>query len=111
MAGGASSLIVVVMIGLLAAMAIPAFQKVRQASIEKACFNNRMMLAAGLEQHTLEHGKAPQNFSEIVGPAKYVATMPVCPGAGQYNAQKRDAEFEVSCTIHGVGRPAIPARP
>ena len=110
MAGGASSLIVVVMIGLLAAMAIPAFQKVRQASIEKACFNNRLMLAAGLEQHTLEHRKAPQNFSEIVGPGKYVATMPVCPGAGEYNAQKRDAEFEVSCTIHGVGRPAIPAR-
>jgi Zn-dependent protease with chaperone function len=110
LAGGASALIVVVMIGLLAAMAIPAFQKVRQASIEKACFNNRMLITAALDQHALEHdGKAPENFSEIIGPDRYIKSMPVCPTGGQYGAQHVGKEFQVSCSVHGQGRPAFVA--
>jgi len=37
-------MIVVVIIGLLAAMAIPAFQKVRQSSQDKAVLNNARQL-------------------------------------------------------------------
>ncbi|MBI5771009.1 MAG: prepilin-type N-terminal cleavage/methylation domain-containing protein, partial [Verrucomicrobia bacterium] len=39
-------MIVVVIIGLLAAMAIPAFQKVRTSSQDKAVLNNARQLAA-----------------------------------------------------------------
>jgi len=39
-------MIVVVIIGLLAAMAIPAFQKVRQSSQDKAVLNNARQLSA-----------------------------------------------------------------
>jgi type IV pilus assembly protein PilA len=46
-------MIVVVIIGLLAAMAIPAFQKVRQSSQDKAVLNNARQLAAAADQFFL----------------------------------------------------------
>jgi len=49
-------MIVVVIIGLLAAMAIPAFQKVRATSQDKAVTNNLRQLASGAQQYMLEYG-------------------------------------------------------
>ena len=49
-------MIVVVIIGLLAAMAIPAFQKVRTNSQDKAVLNNARQLSAGADQYYLENG-------------------------------------------------------
>ena len=49
-------MIVVVIIGLLAAMAIPAFQKVRQSSQDKTVMNNARQLAAAADQYFLENG-------------------------------------------------------
>ena len=57
------------------------FQKVREASIEKACYNNRRLLGAALDQYSLEHGKPPQSLSDVVGADKYVKTMPICPSS------------------------------
>lgn len=48
-------MIVVVIIGLLAAMAIPAFQKVRQNSRHSAMDNDARQLAAGAQQYMLEN--------------------------------------------------------
>ncbi len=49
-------MIVVVIIGLLAAMAIPAFQKVRQNSIEKTLTNDARQLAGAANQIYMETG-------------------------------------------------------
>jgi type IV pilus assembly protein PilA len=43
-------MIVVVIIGLLAAMAIPAFQKVRRNSIAKTMLNDARQIASGMQQ-------------------------------------------------------------
>ena len=64
-----------VTVGLLAAMAIPAFQKVRVASQEKAVLNNLRMLAAAADQHYLETGQRAANFADIVGPTRYVKEL------------------------------------
>lgn len=52
-------MIVVVIIGLLAAMAIPAFQKVRTSSQDKAVLNNARSLAAAADTYFLEKGFRP----------------------------------------------------
>ena len=52
-------MIVVVIIGLLAAMAIPAFQKVRRNSIGKAMINDARQLGSALSQIATEFGAAP----------------------------------------------------
>ncbi|MGB0257928.1 MAG: type II secretion system protein, partial [Coraliomargarita sp.] len=49
-------MIVVVIIGLLAAMAIPAFQKVRENAIDKGLINDGRQLGQAAQQYYLENG-------------------------------------------------------
>src|ERR1700757_4008113 len=60
-------MIVVVIIGLLAAMAIPAFQKVRQSSQDKAVLNNARQLSAAADQYYLENGASTVTQGSLVG--------------------------------------------
>jgi type IV pilus assembly protein PilA len=73
-------MIVVVIIGLLAAMAIPAFQKVRATSQEKAVLNNLRQIAAGADQHFLEAGVSSAAQTDIVGTDKYVKSLDAVGG-------------------------------
>jgi type IV pilus assembly protein PilA len=68
-------MIVVVIIGLLAAMAIPAFQKVRQSSQDKAVLNNARQLAAAADQYYLENGVSSVTLSSLVGSTNYVKAL------------------------------------
>ncbi|MDQ8194321.1 prepilin-type N-terminal cleavage/methylation domain-containing protein [Coraliomargarita sp. SDUM461004] len=65
-------MIVVVIIGLLAAMAIPAFQKVRATSQEKAITNNLRQLSSGADQYFLEYGVTEVASTKLVGPDSYI---------------------------------------
>ena len=73
-------MIVVVIIGLLAAMAIPAFQKVRQASQDKAVLNNARQLSAAADQYFLENGVSTTGSSNLVGSDKYVKAVNTVAG-------------------------------
>ena len=68
-------MIVVVIIGLLAAMAIPAFQKVRTNSQDKAVLNNARQLSAGADQYYLENGVSTVAISALIGPTSYVKAL------------------------------------
>ena len=68
-------MIVVVIIGLLAAMAIPAFQKVRQTSQEKTITNNLRQLASGADQYFLEYGVTQVQSGDLIGTDQYVKTI------------------------------------
>ena len=59
-------MIVVVIIGLLAAMAVPAFQKVRQNSQEKAIINNLRQIAHAGSQYILETGEETADVAALV---------------------------------------------
>lgn len=60
-------MIVVVIIGLLAAMAIPAFQKVRASSQDKAVLNNLRQLSSAADQYFLESGNNTVGTAALVG--------------------------------------------
>jgi type IV pilus assembly protein PilA len=68
-------MIVVVIIGLLAAMAIPAFQKVRTSSQDKAVLNNARQLAAAADQYFLEQGASSVTLGNLVGATNYVKAL------------------------------------
>ncbi|MEO0055914.1 MAG: Fimbrial protein precursor [Verrucomicrobiota bacterium] len=68
-------MIVVVIIGLLAAMAIPAFQKVRTASQDKAVLNNARQLGAAADQYFLEFGTATAAITSLVGANAYIKSL------------------------------------
>lgn len=69
--------VAVVGTGLMAAMAIPAFQKVRANSQEKAVLNNLRQLAAARDQFFLETGKTSCAYADLVGagPDKYIREL------------------------------------
>lgn len=68
-------MIVVVIIGMLAAMAIPGFQKVRLASQDKAVLNNARQLAAAADQYMMENGVSTVTYGNLVGSTNYVKAV------------------------------------
>jgi prepilin-type N-terminal cleavage/methylation domain-containing protein len=83
-------MIVVAIIGLLAAIAIPNFVKARATSQANACVNNMRQIDAAVQQWALEAKQAPS--APIAGNETAIATfikgevMPTCPaGDRPYN--------------------------
>ena len=68
-------MIVVVIIGMLAALAIPAFQKVRMASQDKAVMNNLRQLAAAADQYYMETGVTTVAIANLIGATSYVKNL------------------------------------
>lgn len=68
-------MIVVVIIGLLAALAFPTFNRMRIVSQDKAVYNNARQLAAASDQYFLEHGVTTVAYSSIVGPNLHIKTI------------------------------------
>ncbi len=71
-------MIVVVIIGLLASMALPAFQKVRASSQDRAVLNNLRQLGAGADQYFLENGVSSVSSFTLMGTnsSQYVKVFP-----------------------------------
>lgn len=79
-------MIVVIIIGALAAMAVPAFNKVRANSQAKACANNLRQLSSAKDQYFLENGaEATIALDRLVGPDAYIKATPECPAGGSYS--------------------------
>jgi type IV pilus assembly protein PilA len=97
-----------VTVGVLAAMAIPAFQKVRQTSQDKAILNNLRMLNSAAEQYYLEHRVNTATYGDLVGPDKYIRTLQ--PVAGE---DYRTLQFRAGQPLRIRTRDGrwIPARP
>ena len=91
-------MIVVVIIGLLAAMAIPAFQKVRQSSQDKAVLNNARQLSAAADQYFLENGRSTVVSTDLIGATNYVKAV------NTVAAETYPANFTqgVTITIDGI---------
>ena len=84
-------MIVVAIIGLLAAIAIPSFVKARAESQSKGCINNLRIMDAAKEQAAMANGWAngqaiASNSSYETNVLQYVKgnTLPSCPANGTY---------------------------
>jgi type IV pilus assembly protein PilA len=74
-------MIVVVIIGLLAAMAIPAFNKVRRSSQAKAMLNDARQIGSAAQQYFMDGGASSVTFS--VNSATGVIAGPLTPWVTQ----------------------------
>jgi type IV pilus assembly protein PilA len=70
-------MIVVVIISLLAAMAIPAFQKLRQSAQDKAVLDNARRLAVAAEEYFLKNGVSTVTLDKLVGPTNLVTELKI----------------------------------
>ena len=84
-------MIVVAIIGLLAAIAIPNFVKARATSQANACINNLRQIDAAANQFALEQGKTTGGSitlnTDLTPYIKMNSTgaLPVCPAGGTYD--------------------------
>jgi len=79
-------MIVVAIIGLLAAIAIPSFVKARNTSQQNACINNLRQIDGGKEQWAMAQKKTDGDTVTTVDVNDYIKgdTTPTCPGGGTY---------------------------
>jgi len=85
-------MIVVAIIGLLAAIAIPNFVKARATSQANACINNLRQIDAAANQFALEKGKTTGTTITLsTDLTPYIKlnsanSLPPCPAGGTYSA-------------------------
>ena len=95
-------MIVVAIIGLLAAVAIPNLVKARKAAQQAACVNNLKTIEGAKGVWALEMRKTDADVptdADMFGPTKYVKAKPSCPAGGSYNLGAVAAS--PSCTVAG----------
>lgn len=92
-------MIVVVIIGLLAAMAIPAFQKVRATSQDKAVTNNLRQIASAAQQYMLEEGVSVVNTVSLFS-EEYLTTIETLANE-TYPTVVNSTDTQISAT--GIG--------
>ena len=83
-------MIVVAIIGLLAAIAIPNFVKARTLSQQNGCIENLRQINCAKTAWALEQNKGAAIIPEdtdLFGPALYIRTKPGCPSGGSYSLQ------------------------
>ena len=80
-------MIVVAIIGLLAAIAIPNFVRARQTSQTNACINNLRIIDAAKQQWALEKGQSttatPSSTDIVPYLGRSGSVMPTCPIAAK----------------------------
>ena len=79
-------MIVVAIIGLLAAIAIPNFVKARGTAQKNACINNLRQIDGAKEQWALETKQASGASTDQTAVNGYIKgnTTPLCPAGGAY---------------------------
>src|SRR4051812_23697702 len=83
-------MIVVAIIGLLAAVAIPNFVKARNTAQQTGCINNLRQFEGALSTWALENRKSDQESYTMENLKSYIKLdsnndIPHCPGGGTYN--------------------------
>ena len=96
-------MIVVAIIGLLAAIAIPNFVRARSTSQTNACINNLRQIDGAEQQWALETKQAAAAVPTYPDISGYMRNAVVCPSGGA------NGTFAASYTLVAVGGPAKPA--
>ena len=101
-------MIVVAIIGLLAAIAIPNFIKARTTSQSNACVNNLRQIDGAIQQWALENNQSASaavtsgNCTPYLGRGT-AGQWPTCPAGGTYAVTTVNAK--PSCTIAATVTP------
>jgi prepilin-type N-terminal cleavage/methylation domain-containing protein len=97
-------MIVVAIIGLLAAIAIPNFVKARATTQQNACINNMRQITAAINEWALEAGQATGasvNNNDITPYIQLNAnsSIPGCPARGTYTLGQVGNLPQVTCSL------------
>jgi len=94
-------LVVVAIMGILLAIAIPGFTRTRANARAKACQGNLKQIYSAKERWAMDNNKAPDDTplqGELV--PYYTHSVPVCPASGTYTIG--ELQELPTCSIGGV---------
>lgn len=93
-------MIVVLIIGVLAAIAVPNWVNARTTSRKSACITNLRRIETAKEQWTMDNKKGTGDATQMTDLAPtYIKSTPVCPGGGTYTTGV--VGTSPSCTVTG----------
>ncbi|MCK9314968.1 MAG: prepilin-type N-terminal cleavage/methylation domain-containing protein [Verrucomicrobia bacterium] len=92
-------MIVVAIIGMLMAIAVPNIAKAGKTARRNACMANIKNIESVIEQYKLEQRTAPADLGVLVS-AGYFKTEPTCPEGGTYTISPEDGEVTCSIPTH-----------
>ena len=105
-------MIVVAIIGLLAAIAIPNFVRARSTSQANACINNLHQIDGAVTEWALEQGKktgdpAPSLTADLTPYLKLNANggIPECPASGSYTLNAVGTVPQIGCSLSTLDPP------
>ena len=93
-------MIVVAIIGLLAAVAIPNLVTARKKASRQACIMNMKAIAGAKENWALDYKKGDADMpsdADLFGRDKYIENKPACPSGGTYNIGQ--VSEKPTCTV------------
>ncbi|CUU36694.1 prepilin-type N-terminal cleavage/methylation domain-containing protein [Armatimonadetes bacterium GXS] len=93
-------MIVVLIIGILLAIAVPSFMNARERSRANACRSNLRQIQAAKEQWAMATNQAPDatpNWNNLV--PQFIQQQPTCPSGGTYTIN--DLSTPPACSITG----------
>ena len=93
-------MIVVAIIGLLAAIAVPSFRKAREVSRLNACLNNLRIYQSMLEQYSFANMRYPDDIYDLVT-QDYLKKLYQCRGGGNYvwSTSDDNQEYHLKCEV------------
>ena len=93
-------MVVVAIIGLLAAIAIPNLIKARETSQKNACIENLTKIDGAKHTWALEAKKVSTDTpatTDLYGPTLYIREEPSCPASGTYSINQ--VSVKPTCTV------------
>ena len=84
-------MIVVAIIGILIAIAVPSFLRAREISRRNACQENQSKIDGAKQQWALENNEPATEtpaWGDLVGSSLYIRRSPECPGGGEHGLRR-----------------------
>ena len=100
-------MIVIAIIGVLAAIAVPNFRRARERANQRACYANQKTIAGAVEMYNLDYNTSVTALDSGVltnlKDAGYLQSVPDDPGGGLNTSGNYGlTNGEISCSIHGA---------
>ncbi len=87
-------MIVVLLIGILTAIAVPNYMRYRKTAQMNGCIENLRMIYAAYEQAKMA-GRSPSDIESLCGQHAYLDAIPVCPASNSntYSLPQEDGGY------------------
>jgi type II secretion system protein G len=95
-------LIVIAIIGIFLALALPDYRGTVARAQNRSCEVNKKMIRNALESYFIDHAKTYPGTIQALATQKYVQTEPKCPAGGEYTmtVATDGQSVSVSCSKH-----------